>query len=225
MGQPYLYSQYGGTAPQRSGADHATIAPYGPAATRDGMVYFSVQSPREWVRFCIDVLQQPELTDDARFATNDLRVVNRKALSVVITASFRGLPTAEVVTRLDAAGIANAELRTIDGFANHPQLAFRDRWADVDTPVGPVRVLKPPFTFSSFTLRMDGVPALGANDEALRQEYSHGFANADQSDSFPARSHQRTGCVRCTEALAVAVVSNENGQPRAGSGSDASLAT
>ena len=57
MGQPYLYAQYGGTPPPRSGARHASIAPYGPYRTGDGAtVFMGVQNEREWARLCADVL-------------------------------------------------------------------------------------------------------------------------------------------------------------------------
>jgi crotonobetainyl-CoA:carnitine CoA-transferase CaiB-like acyl-CoA transferase len=43
-----LYTEYGGTPPPRTGATHATIAPYGPYRTRDGAIVVAVQSNREW---------------------------------------------------------------------------------------------------------------------------------------------------------------------------------
>ena len=40
---------YGGAAPPRTGAHHASIAPYGPYATREGgPVYLAIQNAREW---------------------------------------------------------------------------------------------------------------------------------------------------------------------------------
>ena len=70
-----LYTEYGGTPPPRTGATHATIAPYGPYRTRDGAVVVAVQSNREWSEFCVHVLRQPALASDARFETNALRVL------------------------------------------------------------------------------------------------------------------------------------------------------
>ena len=63
MGFPAYYAGYGGTAPARSGASHATIMPYGPFATGDGnSIFLAVQNEREWVSFCSKVLEQPGLT-------------------------------------------------------------------------------------------------------------------------------------------------------------------
>ena len=58
MGQPAYYTAYGDTAPPRSGANHASIAPYGPFRTGDGgSIFLGIQNAREWTRFCADVLR------------------------------------------------------------------------------------------------------------------------------------------------------------------------
>src|SRR5699024_12126052 len=44
MMQPYFYAEYGGAPPARSGAQHASIAPYGPFDTADGRVFFGIQN-------------------------------------------------------------------------------------------------------------------------------------------------------------------------------------
>src|SRR5260221_6150031 len=72
-----MYYTMGGTAPARTGASHATIAPYGPYRTLDGRVIFGIHNNREWVAFCAGVLECPQLADDARFQSNHLRVQHR----------------------------------------------------------------------------------------------------------------------------------------------------
>ena len=52
MSQPYFYAEYGGNPPSRSGAQHASIAPYGPFTVADGTVFFGIQNDREWAIFC-----------------------------------------------------------------------------------------------------------------------------------------------------------------------------
>ena len=52
MGFPAYFTAYGGVAPPRSGAHHATIVPYGPFKAGDGAaVFLSVQNEREFDRF------------------------------------------------------------------------------------------------------------------------------------------------------------------------------
>ncbi len=48
MGFPLYYAMDGATPPPRDGAGHATIYPYGPFETADGVVLFGLQNDREW---------------------------------------------------------------------------------------------------------------------------------------------------------------------------------
>lgn len=171
MGYPYYFTSYGGAAPQRSGARHAAIAPYGPFAAGDGkLVFLGVQNEREWVKFCERVLDRPWLAEDPRFAGNPERVAHRDDLEDVIAAVFAELTGAEVEGRLEAAGIANARMRTVQEFAEHPQLAARDRWREVDTPVGAVNSMLPPVTVPGREPRMDPIPEIGQHTERILAE-------------------------------------------------------
>jgi itaconate CoA-transferase len=170
MAQPYFYAEYGGTQQPRGGAAHATIAPYGPFQTSTGTVFFGVQNEREWSQFCSAVLRRPEMASDERFAGNALRVDNRLSLHESINAVLGALTAEDVLSRLDAAGIANAQLRDMHEFSSHPQLIERDRWREVGSPAGPVRSLIPPATFRTTSIRMDPVPALGEHTERILSE-------------------------------------------------------
>jgi len=172
MSQPYFYAEYGGVQQPRSGAEHATIAPYGPFDTANGSIFFGIQNEAEWAKFCETVLADPAVAADPRFAGNALRVENRPELHARIAQTLNRLDSVEVLSRLDAAGIANAELRDMRGLSAHPQLAARRRWQDVSSPAGPVRSLIPPVTSRSTGFRMDGIPALGAHTTAVLSEFA-----------------------------------------------------
>jgi crotonobetainyl-CoA:carnitine CoA-transferase CaiB-like acyl-CoA transferase len=182
MTQPYYYTVYGGTAPARTGARHASISPYGPYAAgggsgggrEKGQVFLGLQNDREWVVFCDQVLGRPDLVTDPRFATNPDRVARDAELRAIIEAVFAALTPDEVAARLDAAGIANARLRTPAEFAAHPQLAARDRWREVDTPGGPVRTLLPPVTVPGRRPAMGAVPAPGQHTDSILAEFLPG---------------------------------------------------
>jgi formyl-CoA transferase len=160
MSMPLLYAHHSGASPGRAGASHATIAPYGPFPTADGEVLLAVQHEREWRTLCTEVLAQPGLVDDVRFASNSARVAHRRDLDVAIGALLAGLTSAEVTDALEAAGIANAAVRTLDEVWAHPQLRARGRFASVATRSGPVEVLRPPVEFPGGTV-FGPVPALG----------------------------------------------------------------
>ena len=66
--------------------------------------------------------------------------------------------------------MAHARRRELAEVLDHPQLAARDRWTEVDSPVGPLRAVRPPITLPGRPLRMDPIPALGEHtDEILRE--------------------------------------------------------
>ena len=170
MGYAAYYTEYGGTQPPRTGASHATIAPYGPYRTSDGSIVVAVHNKGEWAQFCAQVLGQPALADDPRFQTNVSRVQHRDALIAAIESVLTRLPSAEVLRRLEAANIANARVNTMREYLQHPQLAARDCWREVDSPSGPIRALVPPVRMQDVTPTMGAVPALGQHSQAILEE-------------------------------------------------------
>jgi crotonobetainyl-CoA:carnitine CoA-transferase CaiB-like acyl-CoA transferase len=171
MGFPLNYATYGGTAPRRSGARHAAIAPYGPFHCGDGQqVFLGIQNEREWARFCELVLGNAALATDPRFERNSLRVEHSAELDAEVERAFAGSTAEEVAARLEEVGIANALLRDLAGLAAHPQLQARSRWADYDSPVGPLRALIPPATLEGTTPVMGPIPDVGEHTDAVLAE-------------------------------------------------------
>ncbi|WP_419878684.1 CaiB/BaiF CoA transferase family protein [Brevibacillus centrosporus] len=171
MGFPLYYTNYSGNEPKRNGASHATIYPYGPFRTgNDKTVFLAIQNEREWEMFCNQVLQQPERSDDARFATNSDRLQNKAVLQGIIDEVFLQLTAEEVIARLEQAKIANARLNTVKDFWEHPQLKARNRWRQVETPAGPVQSLLPPVTMEGVEPCMGPIPALGQHNEKILLE-------------------------------------------------------
>ncbi len=168
MGFPAYFAGYGGEEPKRSGASHAAIAPYGPFACADGQtVFLGIQNEREWDAFCAGVLERAEMAEQERFRTNTRRVENREALHAEIETVFSGLSSEEAIERLDAAGVANARMRTIRGFLDHPQLEARDRWREFGSPAGPLRGLLPPATLEGAEPAMAPIPAVGEHTQSI----------------------------------------------------------
>jgi crotonobetainyl-CoA:carnitine CoA-transferase CaiB-like acyl-CoA transferase len=171
MSQPVNFTVYGQHPARRTGARHTSISPYGPyTVAGGGQVFIGIQNEREWAVLCQQILGRPELSTDERFATNVDRVAHDAELTAIIEAALAGFPAGQLTDRLDAAGIANARLRTPQEFAEHPQLAARDRWRQVDTAHGPVQALLPPVTVPGREPLMGPVPALGQHNEAIRAE-------------------------------------------------------
>jgi crotonobetainyl-CoA:carnitine CoA-transferase CaiB-like acyl-CoA transferase len=170
MGYPLYYTAYGGRAPERTGAHHATIAPYGPFPTRDGVVFLAIQNDREWARFCAEVLERPDLAHDPHFATNPDRLAHRAELEGIVRAAFARWTTRQLGERLQAADVAYGEMRTVQGLLEHPQLQARGRWRQVASPVGPLLALLPPFALEDEEPELKPVPQLGEHTAAVLRE-------------------------------------------------------
>ncbi|MBB4689288.1 CaiB/BaiF CoA transferase family protein [Amycolatopsis jiangsuensis] len=172
MVQPAYHAVYGGAETRRTGAKHASIAPYGPYRAGDGnQVFLAVQSDREWVRLCREVLRRPDLADDPRFVHNPERVAHDCVIGPLIESAFAAFDADRVVALLDSAGIACARLRRPGELFDHPQFAARDRTRQVRAPGGVVQALLPPADLDEAEPVLGPVPRLGEHNDALRVEF------------------------------------------------------
>lgn len=169
MGFPMYFALDGAAPPPRAGAGHATIYPYGPYQTADGSVFFGLQNDREWSAFATTVLRRPDLASHSRFRGNSGRAGHRDLIEPILVSVLSQLTTAEAMQRLEAAGIATARVNDMAGLWNHPQLAARDRWREIDSPAGPLPALKP-ISGAGWEPRLDPVPALGEHTSKILAE-------------------------------------------------------
>jgi formyl-CoA transferase len=158
---PLLHAE-AGDPPKRIGLAHPSIAPYGVFASAEGRpILISIQSEREWRRLCAEVLERPELPDDARFATNVARVAHRAETDGIVGDCFARLPHDRLIDRLTRADIAFAEVNDMMGLARHPHL----RRIAVETPAGTVSIPAPGPIVKGEARRYGPVPAIGRNKE------------------------------------------------------------
>lgn len=184
MSQPALWARYSGAEPKRTGAHHASIAPYGPFPTADsGYVQLAVQNEREWQRFVQTVLRRPEILADERFSGNASRVQHRDEVDGLVAGILSRLPADEVIQRLEAAAIAYARLNTLREFTQHVQLTSRGRWVRTATPAGDVETLLPPVTSDALPVRIGPVPAVGQHTLAILAEL--GVCDAGHEEASP----------------------------------------
>ena len=170
MSVPLLLHDYTGKAPARVGLNHPGIAPYGAYAAGDGdYVVISIQNEREWVRFCAEVLEQPDLADAPDLCNNDARVANRAKLNVEIDKVFGTLSRPDLSKKLKDAKIAFGALNSVADFSKHPHL----RRMAMETPAGEVQLVAPPVRVVDEELPpVPPVPGIGAHSEAIAREFS-----------------------------------------------------
>ncbi|MCH5675638.1 CaiB/BaiF CoA transferase family protein [Streptomyces gilvus] len=162
---------HGGEEPVPVGMGSPMVAPYGAYTTRDQQkVVLGTTSDREWGRLAGGLMERPDLAADPRFARNADRVALREELDGILGAWCAERDLADIQRLADEAGIGNARLNSVQELADHPQLVQRNRWRDVDSPVGPVPALLPPALGRGWTVPEGRVPALGADTEAIRAE-------------------------------------------------------
>ena len=174
MSYPLYYAHFSGVAPPRTGPDHATIVPYGRFRAGDGKeIMFGIQNEREWAAFCERILAQPELAKDPRYDSNVKRNAARSDLLALIGGVLATLTAEQAAAKLDAAGIANARINTPQEVWDHPQLKARERWREVDSPVGAIRALLPPAGLAGLQARMAAVPEIGQHTASILVELGY----------------------------------------------------
>jgi itaconate CoA-transferase len=154
---PLLHEE-GGRSPKRAGLAHPSIAPYGVFVTREGgQILISIQSDREWAKFCAEVLVNPALVQDARFVSNVARVRNRAETDRAVAEAFARLERLDAIAALNRADVAFAELNDMAALSRHPHL----RRITVEAPSGPVSFPAPGPIVAGETRLYGPVPALG----------------------------------------------------------------
>ena len=145
-----------GKVPGLSGNDNPNIAPYSLYRTERNALYIAVGNDLQFVRLC-EVLGQPELARDARFAVNANRVANNAALTPIIEAAIAKRDGADLCMALLKAGVPAGLVQTIPEALSHPHTRHRDmlvelegyRWAGIPVKLsatpGEVRRVPPEF--------------------------------------------------------------------------------
>src|SRR5277367_772581 len=161
-----LLNAEAGNPPKRMGLAHPSIAPYGVFRSKDGKdILISIQSEREWNKLCAEVLGQPDLPNDPRFANMVERVKNRRLTDTAVGNSFAAMTRDELLQRLAEADIAFAEVNTTADLAQHPHL----RRIDVKTPNGVVSYPAPAAIFVGEPRHYGAVPAIGERPASVEK--------------------------------------------------------
>ncbi|MHB8565823.1 MAG: CaiB/BaiF CoA transferase family protein [Nitrososphaerales archaeon] len=168
---PYpLYYWYRGQIPKRRGMKHAIIVPSGGYLAQDNKyVAFSVDRDDEWKKFCVNVLEHPELASDPRFLTNEKRQQNRTEIESALDNIFKTGSQEKWLSKLKDAKIACSRVNDLSEVVTHPQTLHRKFISEVQTPAGPVKYLGNPIRIEGFPPLSNPVPELGQDNESVRQ--------------------------------------------------------
>ncbi|HJV99009.1 MAG TPA: CoA transferase [Arthrobacter sp.] len=163
-----------GEVPQAQGNHHPSIAPYGLFACRDGSVQISVGSERLWASFAAAFGLDPAAPG---FASNADRVRNRAAVIAAVERVFAGYGAAELLAKLNDAGIPAGKVRSLDEVYAWDQVASQGLVVDVEHPVlGTVSLPGPPLRFfapgdaaETTVTAHDAPPLLDEDGQGIRE--------------------------------------------------------
>ncbi len=171
-----------GIVHERIGNDNAYVAPANVFRTSDGhWVTFTCATPNIFERFA-ELVGRPDLMTDPRFAKNAARVTHRGEIDALAAAWVGERPLAEVLDKLNAAGVSVAPIYTNAQVAADPHFLAREALASVpDADFGSVKMpgVVPRFSGTPGAIRSTG-PALGAHNAEVYGDLL-GLSDAEQA--------------------------------------------
>jgi formyl-CoA transferase/CoA:oxalate CoA-transferase len=158
-----------GRQPARLGSAHPNLAPYQAFRAADGWLVVGVGSQELWRRFCA-AMEHPDLANDPRFASSELRVRNRADLDRLLGDLFATRPVARWDAALRAHRVPAGPLASIGEAVE----AARRRGQVTDLPAGAYGILPTiasPFLFDGQRAAPSAsAPALGEHTEEVLRE-------------------------------------------------------
>ncbi len=160
-----------GAVPARTGDQHASIVPYQPFATLDGLLIVAVGNDAQFRRLCA-VLGCASVGEDARFQSNAGRVENRESLIEMLAGEIASWTTTVLQSRLRSEGIPCGPIQTLDQVFSDPQVLARETIIELThNSLGSVRTVANPTRFSATSIVYDRAPpTLGQDTSAVLTE-------------------------------------------------------
>ena len=113
-----------GEVPGLIGNAHPNIVPYQVFPTADGNIIIAVGNDVQFERFCKFIGSQ-DLSSQERFKTNENRVINRDALTKILTNVIKNKTSEYWLKGLEKIKIASGPINQIDQTFKDPQVKYR----------------------------------------------------------------------------------------------------
>ena len=155
---------------QPSGTGLANVSPSNIFPTKDEKwVVIAANLDAMFNRLC-DAMEQPELADDPRYSTHQVRGENCDELDARIADWTRGFTAAELDVRLDKHGVVSGPIYSIEDIANDPHFQARDmiqRYQDDDLGDIAVPGFVPVLSETKSEIAWLGSSEVGAHNEEI----------------------------------------------------------
>ena len=171
----YLMS---GEVPQQAGNDHPTSMPTSVYKTADGHINIAAAGDGSWQRLC-QAIEREDMLRDPRFDAEAKRSDNRIALNTEINQSSVAYKSADLVAKLNAAGVPCGPIYSMDEVFADPQVQHLQCAASVEHPkLGNIKLVSQPVTLSRTPATItSATPELGQDSAAILSEL--GYTDAE----------------------------------------------
>ena len=168
QGMNYLVSH---ETPIRMGNAHPNIVPYQTFQTADGFIILTVGNDSQFANFC-KVAQCQSLLQDARFTTNQARVLNREFVIEKITKIMQTKNSDFWLQELETKGVPCGPINDIAQVFDNPQVKHRKMLGELSHPEnGRVPTVANPINFSRTPIVYHQAPPnLGEHTEKVLTE-------------------------------------------------------
>lgn len=143
--------------------------------TADGFIEISPVFSDNALRDISVAMDLGDLSEDEKFATEDLQIENSKILNEILAERFLKKPTAQWLEELESKGVLCARINTFDDVAKDPQIACNKMIVEMEhKKAGKLRLLGTPVRLHGTppTLR-HCPPDLGEDSEAIACEIGY----------------------------------------------------
>ena len=158
-----------GTVPAATGSRHRFDAPYQAFKTGDGYLILGAANQRTWESLCRNVIDRPDLIEDARFLTNSERMDNIDELEPILEAEFAKADATTWIARCTEANVPCGPINDFAQAMSDPHFLARDMVEEVDHPVfGRMKVVGIPTKFSRTpgSIRLSA-PTMGRDTDSV----------------------------------------------------------
>jgi crotonobetainyl-CoA:carnitine CoA-transferase CaiB-like acyl-CoA transferase len=155
---------------RRQNSAHQSIVPFQNFPTSDGWIVVACPKQAFWERLC-EALEHPELPEDSRYSTFDLRHKNRNALVPELESIFQARSTAYWIDKLASAGVPVAPVNDVAAALADAQVRARGALIETNHPLlGTVRQVASPLRVDGYAQSTVRAPFLGEHTATVLKE-------------------------------------------------------
>lgn len=129
-----LQNTVAGINPGRVGSRHPLSTPFDAYRVKDGYIVIAIANNPLFEKLC-HIMEQPELIEDERFTTDELRTSHEQELKVIIEKFLSSYTVEEAESMLLDAGLPASRIQSIEEVVQDEQMKVREMLVDIEHPI------------------------------------------------------------------------------------------